>query len=204
MAADDDEDDRVEIKVELNKKQKRWIKIDEDNLVIDANPAKSVALGLSSIGLVLDDSKDQREYVLTLWVLPPNEEIEPLEPQKPIIVPDDPVSLPTVDDETDSDGGDVEENNVKEGTTDSPDTSQDNESSFDTQTLQAFNTFKNRITQRKQQVLPFIEADQLAQLEPPQSQISTINEIGEVSLIFSEEMFLKELFVGFEFASKTN
>jgi len=58
MAADDDEDDRVEIKVELNKKQKRWIKIDEDNLVIDANPAKSVALGLSSIGLVLDDSKD--------------------------------------------------------------------------------------------------------------------------------------------------
>jgi len=99
--------------------------------------------------------------------LPPNEEIEPLEPQKPIIIPDDPVSLPTVDDETDSDGGDVEENNVKEGTTDSPDTSQDNESSFDTQTLQAFNTFKNRITQRKQQVLPFIEADQLAQLEPP-------------------------------------
>ena len=34
MAADDDEGDRVEIKVELSKEQKRWIKFDEGNLVI--------------------------------------------------------------------------------------------------------------------------------------------------------------------------
>lgn len=201
MAADDDEGDRVEIKVELSKEQKRWIKFDEDNLVIYANPGKGVALGLSSIDLVLDDSKDQREYVLTLWVLPPNKPLEPIEPQEPIIIPDS-ESEPTVD-KPDSNDGIVEENIVEEGT-DSSYTSQDNASGFDEQTLQAFNTFKNRITQRKQQVLPFIEADQLAKLEPPLSQITTINEIGEVKLIFSEDMFLEELFVGFEFASQTN
>lgn len=108
---DDDEGDRVEIKIELSKDQERWIQFDKEYRIIEANPGISAPLGLSSIGLVLDDSKDQREYVLTFWVLPLAKPIEPKQPSKPIIVPDPEPKPPVKEPDSDSgDSSDIEQN----------------------------------------------------------------------------------------------
>ena len=141
---DDDEGDRVEIKIELSKEQERWIKFDEEYRVINANPGSSVPLGLSSVSLVLDDSKDKREYVLTLWVLPPAKPLEPEQPIKPIIVPD-PEPEPSIE-ETDSESGEIEQNTEEVGTDFTPaDGSKDDGNGFDPQTLWALDTLKDRV-----------------------------------------------------------
>ena len=76
-------------------------------------------------------------------------------------------------------------------------------SDFDPNTLWAVKELKDRVQKRREQVLPDFPPEVYEQAKEPVPKISKINEIGEVSLTFSQSMYFEELFGDFDFTSSS-
>ena len=68
-------------------------------------------------------------------------------------------------------------------------------------TLWAVSTLKERVKNQRDQILVDITLDEIKEIKEPESRIESMNEIGDMNLVFSQEMYLDEIFSEFKFAT---
>ena len=73
--------------VQFTDSQEKWIEFDELKSRLIVKPSRITPLGLTSIEVTLDDSKDTSVYYMNIWVIENPEGQEPAGP-KPEPVPD--------------------------------------------------------------------------------------------------------------------
>ena len=75
-------------------------------------------------------------------------------------------------------------------------------SDFDPMTLWAVNELKERVKKQREQIIFDDDLEEVEEIKEPESSIESINEIGDVNLVFSQEMYLDEIFSGFQFTTE--
>ena len=143
---------------------------------------------------------------LNFWISESSEEntVEP-DPEPTDPVDPEPVDPVIPDPEPDTTDEDEKEDEIRV-----PDNIQpvnpkpQNESTFDPSTLYAVDTAKDRVQDSRNQVLVNLSPDEIEELPEPVSKIDSVNENGDVQLLFSQEMFLDQLFDGFSFSSEAD
>ena len=187
---------------------------DQQNLSFRVQPTNFTSLGLHRVKVTLNDSKDLVNYFINFWVndyplddgrlTPEEEEDQTIEPEE-----DDPQidnggrDAETVDPEdetTDSQSeqavplpepdAEVSQEEVSEEKTDffsdqdTTDQPQTRTSDFDPSTLWAVKKLKERVQQSQAEFMREYQQN-LALLEPPIASIRSINQIGEVRVVFN-------------------
>ena len=74
-------------------------------------------------------------------------------------------------------------------------------SDFDPMTLWAVNELKERVKKQREQIIFDDDLEEVKEIKEPESSIESINEIGDVNLVFSQEMYLDEIFSDFQFTT---